>query len=64
MAKGRPCTLIVNNRWGYVFSPREFDSISAAVEAGRTFIGGSYWYVYDKETGKEVRRGSCCRSRW
>lgn len=64
MSKGKPCTLIVNNKWGYIFTPLEFDSISAAVEAGRTFIGGCFWRLYDKETGKQIKQGTCCRKPW
>ena len=60
MSKGIPCILLVNNAWGYEFAPREFDSIRAAVECGRTFIGGSAWRVIDKD-GKVLRRGTCCR---
>ena len=56
--KGIPCTLLVNNKWGYEFAPREFDSIKAAVECGKTFIGGFWWKVIGKDR-KVLRTGYC-----
>lgn len=55
---GIPCTLLVNNRWGYEFAPREFDSIKAAVECGKAFLGGFYWKVIGKDR-KVLRKGYC-----
>lgn len=50
------CTLYVNTRSGYMFTPQRFPSISQAVRAGRDG-GGFAWYVC--ANGKRVRQGYC-----
>lgn len=57
--KAIKCSLHVNNRWGYCYTPQEFPSINQAVKAGREYIGGFAWYVF--VDGKMVRQGYCNR---
>lgn len=57
--KATPCTLLVNNRWGYVATPQQFPSIRAAVRCahGDESTG---WFAYRVCVGgKVVRRGYC-----
>lgn len=55
--KAQKCTLIVNTRNGYCFTPVEFNSISKAVREGRESCGFAYRVIVK---GKGVvRRGYC-----
>lgn len=61
MAKNKaiPCTLLVNNRWGYVATPIEFMSISAAVKYAHS-PESTGWFAYRVYVGNDVvRRGYC-----
>lgn len=55
MAKGKKCVLRENNRWGYLYTPREFPSIAQAVRVGRSDHGVFRWDVF--VDGKLVRSG-------
>ena len=55
MAKGKKCVLRENNRWGYLYTPREFPSIAQAVRTGRSDPGVFRWDVF--VDGKLVRSG-------
>jgi hypothetical protein len=55
--KAQECTLIVNTRNGYCFTPQKCKSISEAVKEGRNSCGFAYRVVVK---GKGVvRRGFC-----
>lgn len=55
MAKGKKCVLYANNRWGYVYTHREFPSIAQAVKEGCSDYGVFRWDVC--VDGKVVRSG-------
>lgn len=55
MAKGTKCVLRENNRWGYVYTPREFPSVAEAVRTGRSDYGVFRWDVI--VNNKVVRSG-------
>lgn len=59
MAKPIPCTLHVNNRWGYCYTPTKHPSIADAVRTGRNYEGGFWFRVV--ANGKVVRVGHCDR---
>lgn len=59
MAKPIPCTLHVNNRWGYCYTPTKHPSIADAVRHGKENAGGFWFRVV--ANGKIVRTGHCDR---
>ena len=54
--KGQNCTLIVNSRNGYCFTPEKHPSISSAIKSEKESFGFAYRIFVD---GKCVRRGFC-----
>lgn len=54
MAKSKPCTVILNTRWGYCLAPYPCKSIKEAVDYGKS-SGMAYRVFAD---GKIVRRGT------
>lgn len=61
MARSIKCTLHINNRWGYCFTPVECNSIAEAVRKGHEDAGGFWFRVV--ANGKTVRTGYCERYR-
>ena len=57
------CKLIVNSSRGYCYTPREFDSINAAVRYAREDAVGFAWRLVDLN-GKLIRRGFCDNTPW
>lgn len=58
--KAISCNVVVNNSWGYVFQPRECESIKKAVEYGKNYSGGFHYRVFSLK-GKLLRSGFCNR---
>jgi hypothetical protein len=54
-----PCKIVINNRWGYVYTPVEFPSVNQAYIYGREYYGGFAFRIFSKETGKLIKRGFC-----
>lgn len=54
--KSCKCTLVVNTRWGYCFTPTKCDSIAEAVRTAKA-SGGFAYRIF--ANGKVVRRGYC-----
>ena len=55
--KAKECTLIVNNTWGYSYTPIKCKSIAEAKRKGWEFFGGFCFKVF---VGKKVvYRGYC-----
>lgn len=57
MAKPIPCTLYVNNRWGYCYTPTKHPSIADAVKCGKDNAAGFSFRVV--ANGKIVCTGYC-----
>lgn len=59
--KGKKCTLILNNRWGYEYTPIECDSIAEARRRGKDFFGFAYRIFVKGDNGKieRVIHGFC-----
>ena len=55
--KAQKCTLVVNNRWGYVYTPVECNSINEAYKKGREDCGGFAFRIF--VDGKVVKSGYC-----
>jgi hypothetical protein len=56
--KPKPCTIIVNDRWGYCFQPQRFPSINQAYVYGKSFLGGFAFRIFD-DGGKIIKSGYC-----
>ena len=56
--KSIPCTVIVNSARGYIFAPRNFDSINQAVKWARHEAMGFAWRLFDRQ-GNLLKRGFC-----
>lgn len=56
--KAIPCSIIVNNRWGYCFQPQQFPSINQAYLYGKNFLGGFAFRIFDLN-GKIIKCGYC-----
>ena len=54
-----PCKVIVNNWIGYCFTPHETKSLREAKEYGRNFWGGTWYRVFNAETGELLYQGRC-----
>ena len=61
--KAIPCKLIVNNSYGYCYSPMEFNSINAAVNYARHDTTGFAWRLFNMD-GKLIKRGFCDNTPW
>lgn len=57
MAKRTPCTLYVNTRCGYCYTPTKHPSIADAVRHGKENTGGFWFRVV--ANGEVVRTGYC-----
>lgn len=44
--KAIKCKLIMNNSWGYCYTPQTFESISAAKKTAREMIDNGYAFSY------------------
>lgn len=55
--KAQECKLVVNNRWGYVYTPIKCKSINEAVREGRNYYGGFAYRVF---VGTKVVRSGYC----
>lgn len=58
MAKGIKCTLVVNTKWGYVFTPSKHNSIADAVRTAKDNCGGFAYRIYN-EDGELIKQGFC-----
>lgn len=54
-----PCKVIVNNWYGYCFTPHYANSIREAKKYGRGFLGGTWYRVFEAERGKLIYQGAC-----
>lgn len=52
--KAKPCTLVLNTRWGYILSPIDCDSIKQALGLAKDF--GMAYRIFD-HSGKLLRSG-------
>ena len=57
MAKGKKCKLVVNNKWGYTYTPILCDSVAEAKRQGWDYAGGFYFRVVCD--GKTIYSGYC-----
>lgn len=57
MGRAKKCTLIVNNNWGYVYTPTKCKSIAEAYRKGRDYWGGFSFRIF--VDGKVVKSGFC-----
>lgn len=57
MAKAQKCKLVINNRWGYVYTPIDCNSINEAYRMGRGYYGGFAFRIFID--GKVVKSGFC-----
>ena len=55
--KAQKCTLVVNNRWGFDFTPIKCKSINEAHKKGRDFYGGFAFRIF---VGKKVVKSGYC----
>lgn len=55
--KGKKCTLVVNTKNGYCFTPTSHNSINDAVKCGKSSFGFAY-RIFD-ENNKLIKRGYC-----
>ena len=55
--KAIKCTIIINNRWGYCYTPKKCSSIRKAREYGKNFIGGFAYRIFTKN--KKIIYGYC-----
>lgn len=55
--KAKECTLIINNSWGYTYTPIQCKSITEAKQKGWEFFGG---FCFKVIVGKKVvYKGYC-----
>ena len=57
--KNKPCTLIVNSRWGYIFTPIKCSSIAEARRRGKEYPGFAYRIIVKEGDSIRTIRGFC-----